>query len=334
MPPIVSKKISLASGLLVLMLQIEGCYYVQAARGHIDVMRQRRPVDEVIQDADSSEVLKARLVLVKEAREFSIEELYLPDNDSYRSYADLQRDYVVWNVFAAPEFSLKPKRWCYPVAGCVSYRGYFSKRAAERQAERLKRNDFDVVVGGVSAYSTLGRFSDPVLSTMMRWSELDLVATLFHELAHQKLYIKGDSEFNESFATAVEEFGIERWLTSRGESGRLDEYSKSRESRRRLMAHAQSARADLQKLYASGVAESEMRERKQAILRDLVEEVSREVERMGQRTPGWLGAPLNNASLIQLTLYQGRLAEFRELLDECNDDLRCFYAEAEDLSQS
>lgn len=319
---------------LFLILQTEACYYMQAARGHMDVMNKRRPVDEVIQDADSPEALKERLVLVSEAREFSIKDLYLPDNDSYRSYADLERDFVVWNVFAAPEFSLQPKTWCYPVAGCVGYRGYFSKEDAERQAEKLKKNEFDVIVGGVSAYSTLGRFSDPLLNTMMRYSDLDLVAVLFHELAHQRLYVKDDSEFNESFATAVEEIGIERWLTSRGETNRLQEYRSSREFRRQLLQLVQAARTDLKALYESQADQNHMRKQKQAILADLRSAAGDEVDKTGRSTPGWLKSELNNATLIPLSLYEGRLDEFRTLLTECNEDLHCFYDKAEALSRS
>ncbi len=323
------------SGLAILMvvLQIDGCYYMQAARGHMDIMNKRRPVDEVIQDADSPDVLKERLLLVKEAREFSTRRLQLPDNDSYRTYADLEREFVVWNVFAAPEFSLQAKTWCYPVAGCVGYRGYFSKENAERQADKLRRDEFDVIVGGVSAYSTLGRFSDPVLNTMMRWTDLDLVAVLFHELAHQQLYVKDNSEFNESFASAVEEIGIERWLTDRGETDRLQEYRDSREFRQQLMQHVQTARAELTELYESEADEDQKRQRKQAILTELREAAGREVDRTGRRSPGWLRLPLNNATLIPLSLYQGRLDEFRELLKACEEDLRCFYKQAEALAE-
>ena len=320
--------------LLALILQTEACYYMQAARGHMDIMNKRRPVNEVIQDTDSPEALKERLQLVQEAREFSISKLYLPDNDSYRTYADLERDFVVWNVFAAPEFSLQAKTWCYPVAGCVGYRGYFAKEDAERQAEKLKGAGFDVIVGGVSAYSTLGKFSDPVLNTMMRWSDLDLVAVLFHELAHQQLYVKNDSEFNESFASAVEEFGVERWLRGRGEDSRLQEYRSSREFRQQLLQHVQAARADLETLYASELDQSAMRQGKQDILSTLREAAGEQVERSGRNTPAWLRSPLNNATLIPLSLYQGRLDEFRQLLVECKEDLQCFYDQAEQLSST
>ncbi len=307
---------------------------MQAARGHMDIMNKRRPVNEVIQDTDSPEALKERLQLVQEAREFSISKLYLPDNDSYQTYADLERDFVVWNVFAAPEFSLQAKTWCYPVAGCVGYRGYFAKEDAERQAQKLKGAGFDVIVGGVSAYSTLGKFSDPVLNTMMRWSDLDLVAVLFHELAHQQLYVKNDSEFNESFASAVEEFGVERWLRGRGEDSRLQEYRSSREFRQQLLQHVQAARADLETLYASELDQSDMRQGKQDILSALREVAGEQVERSGRNTPAWLRSPLNNATLIPLSLYQGRLDEFRQLLVECKEDLQCFYDQAEQLSST
>jgi predicted aminopeptidase len=186
--------------------------HMQAIRGQIEVMHARQPIPEVIADEESPDELRKRLATVQEARDFAVEELLLADNKSYRSYADLGRDYVVWNVFAAPEFSLEPKTWCYPVAGCVAYRGYFAEEAARKKAQTLSDDGFDVAVGGVSAYSTLGRFSDPVLNTMMRWPDTQLIATIFHELAHQKLYVKGDTEFNESFATAVADIGIKRWL--------------------------------------------------------------------------------------------------------------------------
>ncbi len=214
--------------LLALCAPVSGCYYLQAAAGQWQVMQKREPITDVIGSEDTPEELKNRLRLVQAARQFSVDELLLPDNDSYRSYADIERDFVVWNVFAAPEFSLQAKRWCFPVAGCVSYRGYFSRDAAQKAARRLQEDGFDVFVGGVSAYSTLGNFSDPVLSSMMRWDDIRLVGVLFHELAHQVLYVKGDTGFNESFATAVEEQGIERWLRSRGEEDDIAIYQERR----------------------------------------------------------------------------------------------------------
>ena len=185
-------------------LSMSGCYYVQAARGQLDVMSKREPIDELVATDATPGDLARRLELVLEARQFAVDELHLPDNDSYRSYADLGRDYVVWNVFAAPEFSLEPRTWCFPIAGCVAYRGYFSEEAAASKAAKLSDDGLDVGVGGVPAYSTLGKFDDPVLNTMMRWEDKDLIATLYHELAHQERYIKEDSECKESFSSAVE----------------------------------------------------------------------------------------------------------------------------------
>jgi predicted aminopeptidase len=313
---------------LALALALSGCYYTQAARGQIEVMRKREPIDDVISATDTSAELSTRLQLVQEARRFSVDALHLPDNDSYRTYADLQRDYVVWNVFAAPEFSLQPVSWCFPVAGCVNYRGYFAEDKAQEKAQQLKEDGFDVAVGGVAAYSTLGKFSDPILNTMMRWEDSDLIAVMFHELAHQVLYVKGDSGFNESFASAVEEVGLERWLVSRGESQALAAYRDRRKLRYRLMQRVAKARDDLDAIYASLQSEAEMRAAKRQRLDALQRTLLSEFETTDSPVPAWVSGELNNARLASMILYQGRLAEFRALLDDCRGDLPCFYAAA------
>ncbi|MEJ2129865.1 MAG: aminopeptidase [Woeseiaceae bacterium] len=265
-------------------------------------------------------------------RQFAVDELHLPDNDSYRSYADLERDYVVWNGFAAPEFSLQPKTWCFPIAGCVAYRGYFSEEAAEKKAGQLREDGYDVIVGGIPAYSTLGKFDDPVLSTMMHWDDTVLIATMFHELAHQVLYIKDDSEFNESFASAVEEFGIERWLQRRGEHAEFDAYLEQRQLAKRLIGIITAARDDLEELYGSSMAKHEMRLGKQQRLERLRTELAETLRESGQEAPGWLSAELNNARLASVGLYQDRLPEFRALYEECQRDFECFYGRAEALA--
>ncbi len=178
----------------------------------MQIVSKRQPIEAVLSDPATPEKIRSRLEYVQAARDFASDELGLPDNDSYRSYADLGRPYVVWNVFAAPEFSVEPRRWCFPIAGCVVYRGYFNQESARNYARRMRRRGDDAAVGGVAAYSTLGHFKDPILNTMMGWSDAQLAATLFHELAHQVVYIPGDSEFNEAFATTVEEAGLDRWL--------------------------------------------------------------------------------------------------------------------------
>ena len=318
--------------LLLFTLSLGGCYYLQAAKGQLELTRKREAIADVLQDEDTSPGLAARLRLVQEAREFSIYALGLPDNDSYRSYADIERDYVVWNVFAAPEFSLQPKTWCFPVAGCVGYRGYFAEEAARKEAARLEANGFDVVVGGVAAYSTLGKLKDPVVSSMMQWDDLQLVAVLFHELAHQVLYVKGDSGFNESFATAVEEFGMHRWLTARGAHDDIERYESSRALRQSLMDTVAVARADLEELYASAVPEEQMRRRKQARLESLASDAARLLENAGRDSGGWQAGALNNARLASIALYEGRVPEFRALLERCNEQIECFYAEATALA--
>lgn len=296
-------------------------------------MRKREPVNEVIADPDTRPELASRLQLLNEARDFSIRELGLPDNKSYRTYAELERDYVVWNVFAAPEFSLTPKQWCFPVAGCVSYRGYFSKAKAIKESQRLAENGFDVAVGGVAAYSTLGNFADPILSTMMQWDDVHLVAVLFHELAHQVVYVKDDTAFNESFATAVEEFGVKRWLQSREQEALFSDYVTRRDYQQRIADIVAAARADLEKIYLSSTADGVKRELKSQRLSALVEDVSSEAERSGLKSSGWIKDGLNNAHLISTTLYEGWLPSFRAMFRQCENDINCFYAEARRLAE-
>jgi len=332
MIPMFGRKLVRAIVVAGLAVSLSACYYLQAARGQLEIMHKREPIDEVINASDTPAELSKRLQLVKEARLFSIDELGLPDNDSYRLYADIEREYVVWNVFAAPEFSLQAKSWCFPVAGCVNYRGYFSKDAAHRKAEQL-RGDYDVAVGGVAAYSTLGKFSDPVLNTMMNWEDADLVAVMFHELAHQVLYVKGDSGFNESFATAVEEFALERWLGSRNQTSELTRYQETQEVRERLMKHVQRARLDLEAIYSSSLRTDEMRLKKKDRIDQLTTDLNNEFEQSGRESPRWLSEGLNNARLASLSLYHGRLPEFRTLLAACDDDLECFYERARALAE-
>jgi len=238
----------------------------------------------------------------------------------------------VWNVIAAPEFSTQPRTWCFPVAGCVGYRGYFSQDDALRESEKLASRGFDVVVGGVSAYSTLGKFSDPVVSSMMNWDDVQLVGVLFHELAHQVLYVKDDSGFNESFATAVEEFGVQRWLESRGQVEDIAAYRKSRQLRQDLMSLVADARVDLDELYASNLDDGGKRLQKEARLHSLEEDAEALLQRNGRNSTKWLKGGLNNARLVSMTLYEGRLPEFRALLDQCDQRIECFYDESRALA--
>src|SRR5437879_3952398 len=215
----------------LLFATLPGCgttYLIQAASGEWHVLRARKPIDAVLADPHTPQTVRDRLTEVRAARDFASRELKLPDNRSYRSYADIGRPYVVWNVVAAPEFSVNPKRWCFPVAGCVAYRGYFSERRARAFAAGLAKRGFDVALAGVPAYSTLGKFADPVLSTMLRYGPDELAAIIFHELAHQLLYVADDTEFNEAFAVTVEDAGLERWLRFNGQADRIERYRQER----------------------------------------------------------------------------------------------------------
>jgi predicted aminopeptidase len=323
----------LLAGLAGVFLFLEGCYYMQAIRGHSDLMGRRRIVSEVIEDKASPEGLRTRLALVHTARDFSIGDLFLPDNESYRSYADLERDYVVWNVIAAPEFSLEPKTWCYPVAGCAAYRGYFSESSARELEVKLRRDGYDVIVGGVSAYSTLGRFPDPLLNTMMRWTNVDLVSTMFHELAHQKLYVKDDSTFNESFATTVADIGVERWLTNKGEFDRLTVYRSRKALRHQMMILVRTTRASLDALYGSDLSEDEMRRRKRQLLDALSVDAQTLVDGEDGTLRNWISEPLNNARLVSMSLYEAQGSAFRTLFRECNEQLSCFYERCEAVAK-
>ena len=285
--------LSRAAITVLLSIALQGCYYMQAARGQFEILRKSEPIAEVVGASGTSAELARRLRLVEQARDFSVRELGLPDNDSYRSYADIERDFVVWNVFAAPEFSLEPRKWCFPVAGCVAYRGYFSEDAARRQARKLRAEGLDVAVGGIPAYSTLGRFDDPVLSTMLHWEDLDLIATMFHELAHQVLYVRDETAFNESFASVVADAGVERWLEASGENDQLRAYYSRRQFRERVVAIAEVAKRELESLYRTRIAPDEMRRRKEIRLDALAADIKSTFDATGRVAPDWVDIDLN-----------------------------------------
>lgn len=309
-----------------------GCYYLQAATGQVELLVRREPIEDVLANPETDAEVARRLRLVQEARDFSVATLELPDNGSYRSYAALDRDFVVWSVFAAPEFHMQPVNWCYPIAGCVSYRGYFKEASAAREAGRLAARGHDVYVGGVAAYSTLGRFDDPVLSTMMRWDDAQLVATLFHELAHQVLYVPDDTRFNESFARAVEEYGIERFLRARGADAELAAYRDGKALRSRLAHLMEAAREDLSAMYSETLDDDEKRLLKEHRLEQLSSSLRRLLVDAGRDADAFLATPLNNARLLSISLYEGRLPAFRRMIEDCAGEIGCFYAEAERVS--
>ena len=322
----------------VLLLSQTACgnlgYYFGALAGHAELLNAQRPLDEVLADPAVDAETRARLKTLQQAREFASRELGLPDNDSYRGYADLGRDYAVWNVIATPPFSLEPKRWCFLFVGCLSYRGYYRRAQAEARADSLRAEGLDVQVAGARAYSTLGWTDDPLLNTMLYASGARRAGLLFHELAHQQLFVKGDTTFNESFATTVEEEGVRRWLRSRG---RQEEYRAWRAARARDTRFRQlllQTRARLQALYRQRLAPAHMRERKARIFADLKQRFAA----LKQREPAfadyaaWMAQDLNNAHLALLAAYHEYVPGFRRLLAQQGGDLRAFYRAAQALA--
>ncbi len=325
---------------LMCLLSLSACgttYLLQAAQGQWQLMRKRQPIERVVADAGTDAALKLRLQLVQDARDFATTALQLPDNRSYRSYAVLDRPYVVWNVVAAPEFSLQPKRWCFPITGCIAYRGYFREQNARRYADTLQRQGYDVLVAGVAAYSTLGRFADPVLDTMMRYGDLDLVGTIFHELAHQLLYVKHDSEFNEAFAMTVEQEGLARWLAARGRSAELAAYQQRRAQQQDMMRLFDHGRTGLATLYSTTAAQpvAQRREAKQQKMEEITATVRSYQQQHGVRSgyDAWLQAGLNNAHLVSIGTYFECVPGFQKLLAEHEGDLPAFYEAARALGR-
>jgi len=312
-----------------------GCYLLQAGTGEYRLLRARTSIATLLADPKTPPTLRARLEEVRAAREFASRELGLPDNESYRSYADIGRPFVVWNVVAAPQFSLQPKRWCFPVAGCVAYRGYFHEPSARNLALELEARGFDVVVEGVPAYSTLGKFADPVISSMLRYDDDELAATIFHELAHQLIYVRNDSEFNEAFATTVEEVGLTRWLEQQGAAERVERFHTEQQRETALLALLRPARARLAALYESGASFTELRAGKQRILGELAAGIRALERRQGVHYPvydEWIAAGLNNAQLAAVATYYDCVPGFKRLLTAENGDLPRFYAAARALA--
>ncbi len=320
-------RLALLAAAAAALLSVQGCYYLQAARGQFEIWQKSEPLDEVIADPGTDAVLAARLSMLAAARDFASEDLGLPDNGSYRAYADLGRPYVVWNVFAAPEFSLTPETWCYLVVGCLAYRGYFREQAARAFAARLHSDGLDVHLSGIAAYSTLGKFSDPLLNTMLARDDPDLVALLFHELAHQRLFVKDDTAFNEAFASAVAEFGLRQWLTARGEGGSMQGWLARQAAVRARMALIERARADLAAIYAKALPDEEKRRQKALAFSRLAAELNGASD-----GATWSAAALNNAWMASVSLYRGNLPAFRRVFADCEQRWSCFYAQAEALA--
>jgi len=319
-------------------LLMSGCanvsYYWQSVSGQLDIWQRERPVDAVIADPASPQALKDRLARVLEIRAFASRELGLPDNASYRRYADLGRPFVVWNVFAAPEFSVEPLQSCFLFAGCVSYRGYFSRTDAESYAVALAGQGNDTYIGGVPAYSTLGWFADPVLNTFIHYPEPEIARLIFHELAHQIAYVRDDTVFNESFAVAVEQEGVRRWLAHVGDARQQEQFEHGRRVRAEFVGLIQKHRGRLATLYRSRLAPDAMRDRKHAIFSELESEYGSLKAGWGGFTgyDPWFARTPNNAQLASVVAYSQLVTAFESLLAREGGSLSGFYAAVRELA--
>jgi predicted aminopeptidase len=326
----------LAAAALVACSALQGgCYLVHVASGQAEVSSRTEPIERVIASPATEPELRARLEYVTRAREFAVRELGLPDNDTYRRYADVGRPYVTWNVFAAPEFSVSPKTWCFPIAGCVAYRGYFDERKARDYAAGLARRGYDTWVSGVPAYSTLGHLRDPVLSTMMRYGDVELAAMLFHELAHQVVYVPGDSAFNEAYASVVEFEGTRRWLQALGRGEELDAFLSRRQRYFAVADLLVAARGRLAAVYAAQLADADRRRRKAEEFDRLKREYAALKAGWGGDAglDGWVGGDVNNARLVAVATYHQCVPGFERLLESAGHDLPRFHEAVKALAR-
>ncbi len=316
---------------------LSGCstvnYYAQSIQGQLEIIQKRQSINPLLSNSNLPVSLRNRLETVLEIRKFSIDQLGLPDNNSYLSYADLRRDYVIWNIFATEEFSLFPIKWCYLIVGCLDYRGYFSKAEAEQHAMKLKAQGYDIYLGGVSAYSTLGWFNDPVLNTMLRWSDIQLASVIFHELAHQQLYIKNDTEFNESYAQAIATIGVTKWLEQSTDKNLLSEFMQSQSQEKHFFSLVMKYKTILNKLYQSKLGKKQMAIQKELVFKQMEAEYkafSRDWKKDSYAK--WFSTGVNNAKLAAIVTYQQYASSFINIFNKLDRDLERFYTLIKSIS--
>ncbi|MGK7296012.1 MAG: aminopeptidase [Candidatus Wenzhouxiangella sp. M2_3B_020] len=316
---------------------LSGCatlgWYGQAARGQAELLLKRKDIEKVLDSPELSAIERERLRAVEPILAFAERRLALPADGSYEAFVDLDRDAVVYNVVAAPEFSVEPKTWCYPIAGCVAYRGYFRREAARRRADRLARRGFDVVVAPAVAYSTLGRLDDPVTSPMLGYRVERLAGLLFHELAHQRVYVSGDTAFNEAYATFVERAGVAAWLRARGDADRLERWLEEQRLERAFTRLLLDARQRLAELYAEDRPASETRAAKQAAFCRLRAEIRAfAASHRSGRFEAWTEVELDNARLALVASYEAGTDAFADLLAEYGGNFERFHQAVERLA--
>ncbi len=332
-----SGKATVTGAVLAGTIGLAGCadgFYAQSIGGHLEMMSQRQDIAEALAEPGTPPELAARLTLVTELVAYATTRLALPNDGSYRTFVDVGRPYVVWNVFAAPPLSLAPLEWCYPVAGCASYRGYFAEEDAIAYGDGLRAEGYDVYVGGARAYSTLGWFEDPVPSTILFDPDYALAGTIFHELAHQRVYIQGDATFNESYATAVELAAVELWLADYGTPALTADFHRRMARQDVFLALVQETRAELDTLYRSAVDPEEMLAQKAAILDNLRARYARLRTSWGGYAgyDAWFAEDLNNAKLALVETYTSLIDGFLQLLANNDGDWERFHGAVEELA--
>lgn len=315
---------------LLLIFLLQGCaelgYYYQSAKGHMSLMTSMDSIDDLLKEGELSEQRQKQLQQVVAIRRYATENLGLPDNDSYTSYVELGRKYAVWSVVATPPYSMKPKEWCFPVVGCVTYKGYFAEADADALGEELRKQGLDVYVGGVQAYSTLGWFDDPIVSSMLDRGDILLAEIIFHELAHQKLYFKDDTDFNEAFATVVGEYGVRQWLKETNEPA-LERYEKWLGQKDAFVRLLRETSDDLKVAFARS-NDPELLAREKSKIYDQLRE---NYQMLKQRSGGklaydkWFEKPVNNARLATVSVYRDLIPEFVRWLERCDGDFDRFY---------
>ena len=310
-------------------------YYMDLMSGHSELLEQQKPISEILANKETESKLRQLLETSQKIRDFASKELHLPENDSYRTYADIKRPYAVWNVVAAKEFSIEAKKWCFLFVGCLSYRGYFSKEDASTYANELKKEGYDTYVAGAKAYSTLGWFDDPLLNTMMYKSEAHRTGIIFHELAHQVVYIDDDSAFNEAFATTVEQEGIRRWMAKKGKNKQYDQYLINKKRDTQLNALLRETREKLKQLYKTKISEKEKRQEKKLIFSLMQKKYQLLKKSWGDYTvyDKWMSQELNNAHLLLIATYHNLVPAFKAMLKKENNNLKKFYIAVEQLGQ-
>ncbi|WP_296934615.1 aminopeptidase [uncultured Marinobacter sp.] len=334
------KQLSQIYLLLLLVTMLNGCstigYYSQAVSGHLSLMMAGEPVEKILANNETPRELRGKLSLAQQARDFAAQRLALPVGEAFSDYVQLNRPWVVVNLVAVPEFSLEPHRWCYPILGCQAYRGYYSLEDARAEEAQFGNQGFDTFIGGVTAYSTLGWFDDPLHTGFTRLAEDRMVALMFHELAHRVVYIADDTAFNESFATAVELEGLRLWLSEQGKPGQFQEALGRLARRNQTLALVEDFSARLEALYAQqdSLPDDQLRNRKAAIFEDLAlayQELSADWPEPGPFGPAPVS--LNNANVALFRQYNQHVPAFRQMLRDADYDFPAFYQAVEALSE-